>query len=398
MPQFRYQALNAENQPLAGEILADSVAQAISQLEVAGLTVQSIGYASGQRPGLPPPLVKSDLPQLSTAEQAVLDARMVQIVERGRSLVPALSAYAAEMPSSRSRRQLLDLMRILQSGETSHAAAALSHKPAYWIPLLASAADSGDLCQMLQAFLRDYQPSTESSPRGRGGLVYPVIVVCFAAAVFWFLGIVVIPVFRDLFAGFGLRLPELTQGVLSFYAAITNVTFVGIVVAVGIVAFIVSRILRTAAGGRASGHVARPPGRSAALVQFSRYLAELLDADFEPASSLRLASSAVDRPRLKMAAWRMASQIEAGGLVESVTDRRTVTASVLHAVTADLPRRARTATLREISQCHAERGGAAPAWTQGAFEPISILVVGFLVAMTVIGLYLPLLSLIQALS
>jgi type II secretory pathway component PulF len=54
--------------------------------------------------------------------------------------------------------------------------------------------------------------------------------------------------------------------------------------------------------------------------------------------------------------------------------------------------------LREISRCHAKRGAAGPAWTQGAFEPISILVVGFLVAMTVIGLYLPLLSLIQALS
>jgi len=130
----------------------------------------------------------------------------------------------------------------------------------------------------------------------------------------------------------------------------------------------------------------------------SRYLAELLDADFEPASSLRLASSAVNRPRLKQAAWRLASQIEAGGEVESATDRRTITASVLHTLLADLPRKARAATLREISRCHAKRGAAAPDWTQGAFEPISILVVGFLVAMTVIGLYLPLLSLIQALS
>jgi type IV pilus assembly protein PilC len=335
MPQFRYQALNAENQPISGEVLADSVAQAISQLEAAGLTVQSIGYATGQRPDLPSPSVKSDLPRLSAAEQAVLDARLKQIIERGRELAPALSAYAAEMPTSRSRWQLLDLMRILQSAETSQASAALSRQPAYWIPLLASAADSGDHRQMLQAFLREYQPSTESSRRGRGELVYPAIVVCFAAAVFWFLGIVVIPVFRDLFAGFGLRLPELTQAVLSFYAAITNVTFIGIAVATAIVAFIVSRIFTPASGGRASGPSARPLGRSAAIAQLSRYLAELLDADFEPASSLRLASSAVNRPRLKQAAWRLASQIEAGGEVESATDRRTITASVLHTLLAD---------------------------------------------------------------
>ena len=46
MPHFRYQALNAQQQPIAGELEAESVSQAVSRLEAEGLTVQSIGYAT----------------------------------------------------------------------------------------------------------------------------------------------------------------------------------------------------------------------------------------------------------------------------------------------------------------------------------------------------------------
>src|SRR4051812_783365 len=107
MPQFRYQALNADNQPLAGEIQADSVAQAISQLEAAGLMVQSIGFASGPRPLVPrfQPSV-ANFPVLAASEQASLDSRLTQIVERGRALAPALQAFAAEIRPPRSRRRL----------------------------------------------------------------------------------------------------------------------------------------------------------------------------------------------------------------------------------------------------------------------------------------------------
>ena len=46
MPYFRYQAVNAEQQVVSGELFADSVSQAIAQVEAEGLAVQSIGYST----------------------------------------------------------------------------------------------------------------------------------------------------------------------------------------------------------------------------------------------------------------------------------------------------------------------------------------------------------------
>jgi type IV pilus assembly protein PilC len=398
MPQFRYQALNADKNPVAGEILADSVAQAIAQVEAAGLSVQSIGYATGERPNVPLVPTKSDSPALSAADQAALEARLIRIVERGRALIPALVAYAEEIPRSASRRQLLDVIRILQSGEIPQAAAALRRRADYWIPLIASATNSHGDNQLLQAILREFPQSTPFSPRGRAWLLYPMIVVCFALAVFLLLGAFVVPVYRDIFAGFGLPLPGVTRLVLAFYATITNGVFIAMIALIGIVALIANRISARVNRKSGSGLARRPPTRSLAIAQFASHLADLLDADFAAAASMRLASSAIQRPQLKRAACRIAEAMNSPATVSATADRRTITSSILFALQTEMPARARSAVLREISRCHENRAAAVFSWTHGAFEPLAILVVGFLVAMTVIGFYLPLFTLLQTLS
>jgi type IV pilus assembly protein PilC len=397
MPQFRYQALNADNQPLAGEILADSVAHAIVQLEASGLTVQSIGFAAGDRVSIPPASTKIHSPTISAAERAEMESRLKHIVERTRTLAPALTALAAELPRSPSRSQLLDLMQTAQSGDVAQAAAALERKPACWIPLLGSASSSSDLCHLLQAIVREYQPPPDSARPGRGWLIYPIIILSCAAVVFWFIGTIVVPGFRDLFAGFGLKLPGLTQFILSFYAALANGTLLALLAAIAIV-FVLSRAFAYRTGNSAGGRSTQPLRRRMAIAMFSRSLAELVECGFEPAAALRLAGAAVANPRLQQAALRTAGQINAANERTAVADRRSITSSVLSAMRADLPPHAKAALLREISQCHIERSKSAWALSSGALEPIAILIVGFLIALTVIGLYLPLFSLMHSLT
>jgi len=399
MPQFRYLALNADKQPVAGEVAADSVAHAISQIEAAGLLVQSIGYATEDRPLLPAlQPVSSDFPTLTTSEQAVLNSRLTEIVSRSRALTPALSAYAAELPPSPVRRRLQAFLRMLQPGDNSQSVAVLARQPAIWIPLLNAVTPESDRGQLLKTLLREFEPLNELSWRNRAWIVYPTVVISFAIAVFLFIGILVVPVFRDLFAGFGLRLPALTQFVLAFYASLSNGTFIIVAAVIFIVVLIVSRIAETSDPNESGNGSARPANRSAAVARFFRHVADLLDADFSAPTSLRLAGSAIARPRLKQAAVRVAAALEHGGDFFGVADRRTVTSSMLHALQSDSPKPARSATLRELSRCYEDRARTVFSWTGGMIEPIAILVIGFLVAMTVIALYLPLLTLLQALT
>ena len=66
-------------------------------------------------------------------------------------------------------------------------------------------------------------------------MAYPIVVFGLAAAVLAFLSFVPIPIFREMFASFGLRLPWLTQLVLTIAAWITSgkIIVVAIVIAAG---------------------------------------------------------------------------------------------------------------------------------------------------------------------
>lgn len=405
MPQFRYQALNADEQLVAGEIEADSVAQAIGQLEASGLVVQSIGYATtgqatvlirkGERPDKQARLIVTE------AEQAELDRHLARIVERGRALAPALRAYAAEMAPSRARRQLTALLAVLDMSDTPHAVAALQRLPAFWIPLLSAATASDDPGRMIQVFVRESNRTVELSRLWRQTLVYPLFLLSASAAVMVFFSVIVIPVFHRVFNDFGLKLPALTRVILTVADWISSGKILLIAIAVGVGAFLLTKFVHWALPDLLlnwlSDRFGKPLGRSTAMAQFSQYLADLLEAEFAPASALRLAGSAVDSPRIRRAAWRAAGEVNSGE-VSDFAIRRILTASVLNAVQAEMPPRSRVSLLRELSRCHGERATTLLSWTRGVIEPISILFVGLVVAMTVIGLFLPLLGLMQALT
>jgi len=400
MSQFRYQALNAHKQLVAGEIEADSVAQAIGQLEANDLVVQSIGYATGMRRA---EVHEEKQPRLIVAavDQAELDRQLKRMIERGRRLTPALSAYAAEMPHSRSQRQLMDLLQVLDMNDTSQAVAALQRLPAFWIPLLGAATTTDDAGRMVQVFVRESKRADELARLWRQTLVYPLFILCAAAAVMVLFSTIVIPIFRNVFDGFGLKLPPLTRAILVVAEVITSGWIIAIAAIVAAAAYAVAQFVQwglpEALRNWLSDRFGKPLGRATSIAQFSQYLADLLEADFAPASALRLAGGATKSPRLQRAAWRAAGVIEVGG-VNGFSNRRILTASVLHAVEADLPRRSRVTLLRELSRCHGERAMTFLSWTRGVIEPVAIVFVGLIVGVFVVGLFLPLLSLIQGLS
>ncbi len=400
MPHFRYLALNSQQQPMAGELEAESVSQAVSRLEAEGLSVQSIGYATpGASVGESP--FREAEPASAEIEQAELVRHLERVIERGRPLTPALHAYAAEMAAGQSRRQLDAILRTIDSGDAVAAAAALRRRPTYWIPLLCAATSSPDPGRILQGFLNESRRAEELRRQWRQTLAYPLVVLCGAAAVMIFFSFIVIPIFRDIFFGFGLRLPGFTRSVLIAAEWISSGRILaGIALAAVLVTLVVWSVVllpvffREYVGDR----LGTPLGRWTAIARFYQFLADLLEAELEPASALRLAGFATGSPRLKRAAWRMAGEISAGGDVLPQAYQRTRTVTAFHALRSDLPLASRVRLLREVSGGHAERARILLSWTRGVIEPISIMLIGLLVGWVVVGLFLPLFSLIQGLT
>ena len=398
MPLFRYQALNANQQNVAGDIEADNVAQAVAQLETQGLTVQSIGYSAAES-RCPQPSAPDTAPIDAGNEIAALESHLRHAMECARPLIPALRAYLAEMPTGRARRTLLATMEVIERGDVSLAVKSFMESPAYWIPLLSSTSSAQDANATLQKFVNESRRTERLNNQWRQAFIYPLLIILVAGAVLVFLSIVVIPVFRDVFSGFGLRVPGFTRFILDVSAVISNGRVLWIAAALIVIA------LGALLGARLAPAFLWPavvdwygPRRDAVTARFSRFLADLLEAEFDAPNALRIASRTTGSSLLNRAAYQLAGETESGQDIAPAKYRGTITASVAWAVQSQVPLPARIALLRELSTNHAGRAGEFLSWTHGIVQPMFILVIGLLVGAVVLALFLPLISLIQGLS
>lgn len=409
MAVFKYQALNSQGQLVSGELEAEDVQLAIGELHSRGLSLQSISVEvrPAQQPHTSDSVAVDSMgarPSRITpanVELDVLRSHMTLILERGRTIEPALSAYAEEMSAGWPRRQLKTVCRILQTGDPAEAADALAALPECWIPLLSAATTSPDPGRVLSEFLRESQNSDDLRQKWWLTLVYPLIVTALAIAVMTALSTFVIPEFHQIFEEFDLSLPVLTRFVLELGAFFAT-WGVPILVALGILLVLLllkaNRYLPTKFLSAWGDWLRLPFGRRTALARFSRFLADLLEAGVSIPNSLRIAGFTVDQTRIRQSAWQLATDLEvAAGPLPSAA-RRALTSSVTLALGPEIKPESRIRMLREISECHAERVRIGTSWTTGLFEPLAICAVGFVVGCTVLGLFLPLVSLVEGLS
>jgi type IV pilus assembly protein PilC len=411
MPIFRYQALNADDQLVSGHVAADAVAQAIAQLEASGMHVQSIGFApaDGDVLELAPKVIGVSRADAQShgptpdpaAERSLLESHLASVFEQSRPLLPALRAYAEEMPDNRRKRELQDVCHIIQMGDAAEAVRELAALPEYWIPLLSSAGPSNDAGRVLRGFLEESRLADALAGHWRRALIYPCIIVLMALAVLSAFALIIIPQFKDILYDFDLNLSSMTLFIINAADAFADGTLLKVLIGIAGAASFVYLLRRWIPESIRSYVVDRVTaifGRSTAVAQFTRFSAELLEAGLDVPRAIRIAASASRRPSLRTAGWQLAHALETDAAGIPYHSARRLTATAIHALRTPIPPSARVALLKELSLIYARRAERKLSWTRGIFEPLAIMVVGLIVGAVVLALFIPLIDLINNLS
>jgi hypothetical protein len=114
--------------------------------------------------------------------------------------------------------------------------------------------------------------------------------------------------------------------------------------------------------------------------------------------ALRIASRTAKGGRLRWASQHLALLLESGNVAAVERWRSPTTATVFYAVTAAMPTPARIRLLHEIANCYVDRARSRVSWSQGILGPLTIFIVGFVVAFVALSLFLPLIDLINNLT
>ncbi len=406
MSIFRYRATDQDGGLIDGTLEADTVAQAVHQLEQQGLQVTSIEIC-GADSSLP---VSESL----SSRPAAWHNKLQQMLDRKSDWMEPFQAIIDELPAGLVKRQINDIMQTL---ERDVRAADFVAQPELGtlLPLVIRGNEQGDRLGNLARWLDQITVQKNRRMARLRAIAYPALLSVLALVLLMALCLFVVPIFREMFAEFGMSLPGITLAVIWVSDRLTThlLPTIATLVPIGLIAIVGIRIWRgNALTNRILGRfVSGTTLNLSAMGRLCDSMAELLwlgaplpdaleiagrhcghrflcDAASQTATQLRNASSPAGQRFYErfpstfqfVLAHSQQSQVEQAGASESAQPNRAIP------------------LLRELARVYLDRSQRRFDWFSAALPTFAILVSGIVVGVVVLAMLAPLFFLVTALA
>lgn len=206
---FKYTGTNRRSQKVSGEVTSKSLELAKAQLRKQGIVVETI-----KPKGKP---LFGGKKAIKTMDIAIFVRQLATMMKAGVPLTQSFEIVADSLENLSMKELVLKIKADIEAG--SNFATALRKHPRYFDDLFCSLVESGEQSGALETMLERvalYKEKSEAlKQKIKSAMKYPIAVIVVAIIVSAILLIKVVPVFADLFAGFGAELPAFTQMVVN---------------------------------------------------------------------------------------------------------------------------------------------------------------------------------------
>jgi type II secretory pathway component PulF len=342
--------------------------------------------------------------RLNGAETAELSRQIAGLANAGLPLAHGLVALGEELPRGRLRRSMNELAGTLESGVTLDEALEKQRDriPPHLRGLVIAGVRTGKLGDILSRFSEYVAVGSELERRLWLSLAYPILTVCTALALFFFVCVILVGQFEAIYQDFGIPLPRMTVGLIAI-ARFMRTAWAPIVSVAGIVfvTWLVGRVLlkpplRRAIAGRLPliGRV----WRATSLAEFCHLLALLLESQLPMPEALRLTGEGVQDSDIDASCRGMANQVELGrSLSQAMQTARRFPVGLPRLVRWAENQESLPEVLHMAGAMFEARGRTYAAFVGTVLNVICVLVV-FNMVLFVPALFLPLITLISRLS
>ncbi len=225
---FAWQGTDKKGKKIKGESRAQTPSLVKAELRKQGITTTKVTKKSA---------FGTRKKKIETADIAVFARQLATMLEAGVPLVQSFDIVGKGHENPSMSELILSMKADLESG--TPLAGALAKNPLYFDELFCNLVDAGEQSGVLEDLLdkiATYKEKTEAIKKKiKSAMTYPMVVVVVALVVSSILLLFVIPVFKELFAGFGADLPAFTQFVVGLSNGLREnwYIFLGVGIAVG---------------------------------------------------------------------------------------------------------------------------------------------------------------------
>ncbi|MFM0734252.1 type II secretion system F family protein [Paraburkholderia sediminicola] len=391
--RFKWHGVDSDGIRKAGTLIAPDVSTARAMLKRDKLFIVEL-TARGPAPR----------PQTRTTDVTVFTRQLASLLRAGLPLAPSLELLA-QAQSSRRRgmpRIVGTLARDITGG--LRFSAALQRHPAQFNALFCQLVEVGEAAGALAAILAriadDRERAAAQHAKVRAALTYPVAILLLAIAITAALLVWVVPTFKQIFDGFGAKLPAPTQFVLALSAGAArwSIPLVVMIFAAGSAMTFLQRRSEAArirfARLSLTMPVAGPLLRTLCAARWSRALGTLLSAGTPLADAFDSLTHATGNAFFDRATVEIAARLRRGErLAAAMRAAHCFPPEVVQPVAVAEESGALDTMLIDVASLADRQVDEKIGTLSSLCEPLVIIVLGTLVGGLVIAMYLPIIQL-----
>ncbi|RZF29839.1 type II secretion system F family protein [Paraburkholderia sp. UYCP14C] len=392
--RFRWRGVDADGTRRSGTLIAPDASAARTMLKHDNLFILELA-TQGPAPR----------PKTSAADVTLFTRQLSSLLRAGLPLAPALELLA-QAPSSGQRQGMPRIVGTVARDITAglRFSAALQRHPAQFNALYCQLVEVGEaagaLVTVLGRLADDRERAAAQRAKVRAALTYPVVILLLAIAITAALLVWVVPTFKQIFDGFGAKLPVPTQFVLALSAGAARWS-VPLFVLLLATSSAITFVLRRSASARIrfsrmslSLPVAGPLLRTLCAARWSRALGTLLSAGTPLADAFDSLTQATGNAFFDRATAGIAVRLRRGErLAAAMRAAHCFPPEVVQPVAVAEESGALDSMLLDVASLADRQVDDRIGTLSSLCEPLVIVVLGTLVGGLVIAMYLPIIQL-----
>jgi len=400
MPSFMYLAREAATgREIRSSVDAATEQAAIASLLNRNLLVVSIQERIGKRG-------RTAGGKVALQDLVMFTRQLATMIDAGLAMVQCLQALAEQTSNKVMRDVIKDVCTRVEGGDNF--SAALTKHPKVFTRLYVSMVDAGEKGGLLAEVLARLATYLENTARLRkkvkAAMMYPTAVTIIAIAITIFLLLKVVPVFGEIYSGFGAKLPGPTQ----FLIDISNLLkhyFLYIAPAVALLIYGWFAYIKTRPGREFWDRLRiRMPifgsiAHKLCLARFTRTLASLIRSGVPILEVLNIVANTAGNVVMEKAIRAAANDIERGEGISSALGKHSIFPTmVIRMMTAGEQTGKIDAMLERVADFLDEEIETTLSGLTSLIEPLLIVFLGVVVGGIVVCMFLPIFKMSQIIN
>ncbi|MCA9802984.1 MAG: type II secretion system F family protein [Cyanobacteria bacterium HKST-UBA02] len=388
---------------------AESASVLRTRLTARGMDVIDIrekGGLSGQNLSRAWETVVDMSTRVTLKDMVIFSRQFSAMISSGVAMLRTLYIIVDQCPNRKLRRAVDEVRMGVESGLSLSDAMAKQSAifDDLYISMVRAGEAGGILAEVLKRLADFLEYKEKLNQKVRSAMVYPTVVLLVAVGVFWAMLTFVLPIFEGLFHNIGGELPPFTQMLISLSALVRSVWMLlfGIAMVIGI--FLLRQYNKTAIGRlqidtiKLSLPLFGALIRKVAIARFSRTFGTLIRAGVPMLNALEVVRATAGNAVLSRAVEKIHEEVRQGGTISKPMTRDSIFPPMVTQMVAVGEETGRLDDmLAKVADFYDMEVENSVEQLTSLLEPIMVVSIGGIVGSVVVGMYLPIFTVIDQL-